>query len=279
MYLSPTANGWEINSHKSKYPDIKNTTGAANTYLCLQHFLRSGVCKCFVGKLYYGVDKNRGSLFLMVKLVAFDFDGTIADSVEFCLAVFDIVFKKHLGDSAPDREAIYRHFGMNEPGVLRSFIGDDFTEAEQDFYRLHRELHARMCPEIFPGCRELFDLLKSRNIKIALLTGRSEETCRISLDFLGLSDLFCSIQTGSPEKNDKSAQLSALARNNMLENDELIYIGDAESDVEACRKAGVKCLSAAWAASARTEALEKINPQLVFKSVGGMTDYIKSYIL
>ena len=38
MYLSPTANGWEINSHKSKYPDIKNTTDAANTYLCLQHF-------------------------------------------------------------------------------------------------------------------------------------------------------------------------------------------------------------------------------------------------
>ena len=32
----------------------------------------------------------------MYKLIAFDFDGTLADSVDFCLHVFELVFKKNV---------------------------------------------------------------------------------------------------------------------------------------------------------------------------------------
>ena len=55
----------------------------------------------------------------MLKCIAFDFDGTLADSVDFCLQVFGRVFQKYMGDKAPDQEAIYQNFGMNEPGVIR----------------------------------------------------------------------------------------------------------------------------------------------------------------
>ena len=63
-----------------------------------------------------------------------------------------------------------------------------------------------------------------------------------------------------------------------LKRDEIIYIGDAVSDVEACIKAGVTCLTAAWAKSARIPELEKINPGLVFKSVADMKKYLEARI-
>ena len=74
----------------------------------------------------------------MIKHIAFDFDGTLADSVDFCLYVFDTVFARYLGEKAPSREEIYQNFGMNEPGVLRFFIGKTLPEAELYFYDIHR---------------------------------------------------------------------------------------------------------------------------------------------
>ena len=212
----------------------------------------------------------------MIRHIAFDFDGTIADSVDFCLLVFELVLQKHMGENAPDREMIYRCFGMNEPGVIRYFIGREVPEAEEDFYRLHRELHLQMCPDVFPGCRKLLDFLQDRDIPVSILTGRSETTCQISLEVLKLKEYFTDFQYGSPLKNDKSAQLRNLMEKYALNADELLYIGDAVSDAEACRAAGVKCLSAAWAKSARIAELEKINPDLVFRSVDDMIGYLEN---
>ena len=212
----------------------------------------------------------------MYKLIAFDFDGTLADSVDFCLEVFDIVFKKYMGERSPSKEHVYQNFGMNEPGVLKFYMGKFSPEAEADFYRLHRELHPEWCPETYPGCIELLQFLKQRGTTVTLITGRSETTCKISLDYLNLSSFFESVQNGSPEKNDKTGQLKKLLEKYSLAPEELAYVGDAVSDAEACIRAGVDCLSAAWAKSARIAELEKINPGKVFRSVEDMRNYLGS---
>ena len=210
----------------------------------------------------------------MYKLIAFDFDGTLADSVDFCLNVFEKVFEKYLGDKAPTRESIYQNFGMNEPGVIKFYMGKMVPEADEYFYKLHKEMHGASCPETFPGTRELLEFLQKNNVKLALLTGRSETTCKISMDFLDLGHFFESFQTGSPERNDKTAQLLALVEKYGLQKHEIAYVGDAVSDAEACIRAGVDCLTAAWAKSARIAELEKLNPGKVFRTVEAMQNYL-----
>ena len=198
--------------------------------------------------------------------------------LDFCLHVFEIVLGKYLGEKAPDREDIYQNFGMNEPGVLRHYIGRSLPEAEADFYRIHREKHLQFCPETYPGCREFLQHLKEKGLELSILTGRSETTCQISMEVLGLGGYFSAFQYGSPEKNDKTGQLLKLMREKNLKNDELFYIGDAVSDVLACHRAQVRCLAAAWAKSARVAELENINPGLVFTSVESMQCYIDKLI-
>ena len=214
----------------------------------------------------------------MIKVIAFDFDGTLADSVDFCLSCFDHVFERFMGNSAPTREEIYQTFGMNEPGVIRHFMNGFVPEAEEYFYQLHRELHKEWCPDVYPGCRVLLDFLQEKAVPMTILTGRSETTCRISLEVLALEKYFVDIQNGSPEKNDKAGQMLNLLKKFNLQPGELVYIGDAVSDAEAAHRAGVKCLSAAWAKSARIPELEKINPGLVFTDVADMQKYIAERI-
>ena len=89
---------------------------------------------------------------------------------------------------------------------------------------------------------------------------------------------FSSFQYGSPEKNDKCGHLLKLLSDTGLNKEEILYIGDAVSDATACKAAGVTCLSAAWASSARIEELEKVNPGLVFRAVDDMKKYLEEIL-
>jgi phosphoglycolate phosphatase len=135
-----------------------------------------------------------------------------------------------------------------------------------------------MCPDVLPGCRQLLDFLYERNIPMSILTGRSETTCNISVEVLHLEKYFIDFQYGSLYRNEKSDQLRSLMNKYALKPDEIVYIGDAVSDVEACRAAGVKCFSAAWAKSARLAELEQINPGLVFHSPDALIGYLQEHI-
>jgi len=210
----------------------------------------------------------------MLKMIAFDFDGTLADSVDFCLLVFMKVFEKYMGEKAPSEEEVYQNFGMNEPGVIRYFLGHEDKDAEADFFKLHRELHMEKCPESFPGVIGMLKFLKSRGVRLGVLTGRDKISCHISLDCLKLNEYFDFFLYGDPRKNDKSGQLLKLIEENGLKHDEIAYVGDAVSDVQACQRAGVKCFAAAWAKTARIAELEKLNPGLVFRSVEDMQQAI-----
>ena len=94
------------------------------------------------------------------------------------------------------------------------------------------------------------------------------------MECLNMGHYFSAFQYGSPEKNDKCGHLLKLLADTGLKSDEILYIGDAVSDVTACKAANVKCLAAAWASSARVEELEKINPGLVFRSVDDLKTYL-----
>ena len=212
----------------------------------------------------------------MIKLISFDFDGTLADSVDFCLEVFDIIFKKYMKEKAPAREDIFGCFGMNEEGVLRHFMGEDYKEEYmKEFAGYHKELHGKMCPDVFPHIREFLDFLKEKGVILTILTGRSAMTANISLEYLKIKDYFSFVQTGRAESTDKSFQLKLLMEKYSLTAEEVLYIGDGVSDVTSSRKASIKCLSAAWAKSARMEALKEVNGSLLFTSVKDMQNFLE----
>jgi phosphoglycolate phosphatase len=57
-------------------------------------------------------------------------------------------------------------------------------------------------------------------------------------------------------------------------SNEMIYVGDTVSDIEACYSVKIQCLSAAWAASTDCEQLEKYNSGYVFSSVRLLRDFL-----
>ncbi len=208
----------------------------------------------------------------MIKLIAFDLDGTIGETVPMCIRAFEQAVSTYAGHTLSERE-ITQTFGLNEVGMIKVVAGEKWREALHDFYPVYEQMHDE-CPEPYEGICELIHTLKDAGILVALITGKGEKSCRITLEKFGMQDLFCCVKTGAEDRPNKAEAIEELLDAYHVEKDEFYYIGDAVSDVTACKKAGVPCLSAAWGTTADISRLEEANPSRIFFSIEDLSHFL-----
>jgi phosphoglycolate phosphatase len=210
---------------------------------------------------------------IMIKMVAFDLDGTIGDTLPMCIRTFqETVF--HCSGRRLSENDVIRTFGLSAEGMMRETLGDDWEKVMEDYYIRYQRLHT-MCPDPFEGIKELITELKTRHVLVALITGKGEKSCRITVRQFGLENYFDSVNFGSPDRNVKSEALVTLIDKYNLQPDELVYIGDAVSDIISCNQVNIKCLSAGWATSADLlKQLQEYNDGYVFQTVQSLKEYL-----
>lgn len=209
----------------------------------------------------------------MIKRIVFDFDGTIADTSELCLCCFHDAWEPHVGHKMTDEE-ILATYGLPEEGMIRKLMPPPWDGALNDLYKMYEELHPVLCPAMFDGVGELISQLK-KQFPLDLLTGKGARCCDISLRQVGLEHVFDIIIPGDPERLHKVEGLRSIMAQSGCTAEELLYIGDAVSDITACKEAGVRCLSCAWSPVVDAAQLETLNPGLVFSTVEELSAYLK----
>lgn len=208
----------------------------------------------------------------MLKLAAFDLDGTIADTLPLCIQAFQQGVSPYAGRMLTEAE-ITALFGHNEVGMIQKLAPGHCSEALKSYYAAYAQLHDQ-CPQPFEGVLPFISTLKENGMIVSMITGKAEESCWVSLRRFHMEDVFDDVLTGSPLGNNKRERLLQLMQKHGLTAQECIYIGDAVADVSAAHAAGVSCLSAAWFDSADVAALQAVNPGLVFPSVAAMQRHL-----
>lgn len=215
-------------------------------------------------------NKQRGTF--MMKIIAFDFDGTIADTIPICIKAFCESVSPYTDHELTEKEVV-QTFGLNEIGMVKAVIENNWEQALCDFYEKYKVMHHTIT-EPFPGIRSLLSWLRENKIPTMLITGKGETSCTISLKELNLENTFDEILCGSEKAPNKAENIKYLLDKYSVSQDNFYYIGDTKKDVLACQEAGVTCLSAAWQDSSRNDVLEKENPGLVFYSVSQLHQYL-----
>ena len=213
----------------------------------------------------------------MIKLVAFDLDGTIGNTLPMCIQAFKKATQPYIGHELSDEE-VGHTFGLNEEGMIGCVVDEPYRQqALHKFYVIYKALHQEMCPTPFEGIRELIALLKQKSIIVVLITGKGRNSCDITLKQFNMKTSVAKIITGNAERNIKSEALKELLCDYHLAANEIVYIGDALSDITECRKANVMCLSAAWSIpQSEATALESCNPKNVFYSILSLSEYLNA---
>lgn len=197
--------------------------------------------------------------------VIFDFDGTLADTLPLCIRAFRSSIEPHLGRSVSDAEIIAT-FGPAEQGTIKALIPQAYDEGVAAYLTHYEQYHADY-PHLFPGIQALLDDLQTKQVRLALVTGRGESSAAVSLTFYQLTPYFSAFGYGDLSTNSKTGNINRIVAEWNLLPDEVLYVGDAPSDIPACRQAGVPIAAAAWASTAEPTVLAQLAPDALFESV------------
>jgi len=204
---------------------------------------------------------------MTIKALIFDFDGTLADTVPVCVQAFQNTFRHYLGRDFTYSQIIDR-FGPNEEGMIRKEIpGEEWPAALEMYLREYERAHAA-CLSVFPGIIDLLAGLRARGVPLAVVTGKGPRSAAISSRLLGMDPFFDAIISNSSSHDaNKPAGIRAQLEQWGLPASAAAYIGDAPSDIDSSRQAGVLPIAAAWAGDADREALAARQPAELFTSV------------
>ncbi|MEO6721120.1 MAG: HAD family hydrolase [Ferruginibacter sp.] len=212
-----------------------------------------------------------------IKALIFDLDGTLGNTLPLCIAAFRSSVEPLVNRSVSDEE-IVATFGPSEEGTIMALAPNFYEQGVQDYLHYYETMH-HICPVAFEGVGELLEFLKTRNIKLAMVTGKGNFSTTISLKKFGLEDFFECIETGSPSGPRKAEGINTVMGHwKEISKDEVLYIGDAPSDIEASRKAGVRVIAAAWAPTTDPAKLISTKPDEIFYSVNDFELWVRERI-
>ncbi|MGY4533579.1 phosphoglycolate phosphatase [Pseudomonas sp. TE3786] len=191
----------------------------------------------------------------MPRLVMFDLDGTLIDSVPDLAAAVDQMLKQ-LKRPAAGIEQVRTWVGNGVRVLVRRALAGDMdhaTVSEEDteqalaiFMELYADNHA--LSTLYPGVRVTLKWLKSQGIEMALITNKPERFVGPLLDEMRIGRYFRWIIGGDtlPQQKPDPAALNVVMQMAEVSAAEAIFVGDSRSDVLAAKAAGVQCIALSY---------------------------------
>ena len=124
---------------------------------------------------------------MQIKGILFDFDGTIANTIDLIIATFEHTCQEVLGFT-PEREKIVATFGLPLPEAMIALSGKpELVETMRDAYREYNNAHHDDMIRPIPGVKETLEQLKAQGIKLAVVTSKKPPMLRRGMDCLQLT--------------------------------------------------------------------------------------------
>jgi phosphoglycolate phosphatase-like HAD superfamily hydrolase len=175
----------------------------------------------------------------VIRAAVFDFDGVIAESADIKTEAFRRLFDGdqravayHVANMGVSRYDKFRRITTEILG--RSYTADDERRLGRRFSELVVDEVVR-CP-LVPGAPELFERLAGE-LPLFVASATPEEEVRQIVALRGLRALFQGVY-GTPAT--KGQILRRIVEERKLDRDQVVMVGDARSDLEGAREAGVR---------------------------------------
>ncbi|WAC21647.1 HAD hydrolase-like protein [Luteolibacter sp. SL250] len=186
---------------------------------------------------------------MIYRTIIFDFDGTIADTMEEGRRIFNEIGPAY-GIRQIDREEMegFRSYTINQ------FIEEmKIPKTKIPFFIAKGTLAMRRSIAGLPliaGVGEVLPALRARVDRFGILTSNAVDNVELFLDSHGIRGLFDFVSSTS-KLTGKSRHLNATRKQYGLKTEEMLYVGDEVRDLQAAKKAGIPCAGVTWGFNTR----------------------------
>ncbi|HUB94187.1 MAG TPA: HAD-IA family hydrolase [Verrucomicrobiae bacterium] len=205
-----------------------------------------------------------------IKALAFDFDGTLADS--FPVFVHGVEYALNRKPFTPEEIEELRQYSARE--VVRILKVKAWklpflvTKGMREMDRHQGDI------TIFPGVADTLKTLRERGYTLYIVSSHSGKGITLFLKKYGLENDFDYIYSKAGLFGKPKALRKLQARFNYLSS-ECLFIGDEVRDIEAANKANVRCVSVSWGFNTKA-ALQSHNPSSLIDKPEELIEVVKS---
>ena len=200
------------------------------------------------------------------RLIIFDSDGTLADTLPWMRSQFNELAKEHGFRQVEPHE--YERFRDLHGGALLRELGLPLWKLPRVVTAMRRRMAAHTGEfDTFPGIREMLTRLTAGGAQLAVVSSNSRENVERVLgteDAKRITHWACGVSMLG-----KASKLRQVVRQSGVARTEAIYIGDEIRDGEAAAKAGVAFGAVTWGQHG-AEALGAQRPAEIFTTVREM---------
>lgn len=183
----------------------------------------------------------------MTTCILFDLDGTLINTWDLYITAYRLTLQYVTGKLFEPADIIALN-PVTERGLLYAQIpANRREEALEHFFHSYGSLHHQRFGGVYPGIREMLDLLRGAGKRLGIVTGKSRRSWEITCGAidLGRFEVVITDEEVNEAKPHPEGLMKALAYLRLLP-DEAIYVGDSLGDLQAATAANVRFGAAIW---------------------------------
>ncbi len=219
-----------------------------------------------------------------IKLIAFDLDGTLLDSVP-DLAVAADQAVQALGFPAVSEEQVRDYVGNGADVLVGRALSQSMTidpaldeallvkarELFDDFY----DKSGHKLSHLYPAVTETLAELKQAGFTLALVTNKPSKFVPEILAKHGIDKYFVDVLGGDafPEKKPNPVALNWLMEKHNCQPEEMLMVGDSKNDILAAKNAGCAAFGLTYGYN-HGEPIAASNPEFVADTIADLLDVV-----
>lgn len=194
------------------------------------------------------------------RAILFDFDGTIADTVEVGVAAFNELARRYsFSEITPQNANMLREKG---PRAAMKELSIPLLKVPLVVRTLRKGVRSIIPTlQVTDGMKDVVANLKERGYRLGIVTSNSEDNVRAFLENNGMDQFFDFIRAGVGVFSKSLAIKRTIVREG-LERTGTVFIGDEIRDIEAAKKNKLKVIGVTWGINSR-EGLAVAQPDYI----------------
>ena len=186
-----------------------------------------------------------------IKLVIFDFDGTLADTKENIILTFQMTMKE-LGVEIKSRQECAATIGLTLEDAFKvlypGMAAEKYILLRDTYRRIFKENRKILVPGLFPEVMETLKELRRKGYLMSIASSRQSPSLHSFLEDMKIAHLFEYAVGGDNVEHPKPAPDAVLQilRHYNLSAEEAFVVGDMPFDINMATNAGVKSCGVTW---------------------------------
>ena len=184
-----------------------------------------------------------------MQAVIFDLDGTLLYTLKDLYLSVNYALEQY---NYPTRtyEEVRRFVGNGIRNLMTQACPQNIPDFEECLacFKEYYSLHSQDNTVAYEGIMELLKKLKEKNIPCAVVSNKFEAATKelVKKHFDGCFATVVGEGAGINKKPDPAGVFEVMKRLNVKDKNEIVLIGDAETDIATARNAGIKCITVNW---------------------------------